>query len=283
MNITTLSSDAAALCVTVAARARSIEAQRENGKAWATLSAQVGRDIDRSVDSMAKLRDALSSQAIDLSERAPLSRSLGAIEAAVREISGLAHGSVSIPRLAEFGKIFDAARRQFEAVVPGAAKLPQILNSPFSLPRSLPNAPGANSAHPHLLILSASNGATFYFGLSTAAFDKLRRKSEYQVACQERLTRRHAWQAVSKGGDTITVSGVIFPGWKGTSQQIEALRAIGIEMEPVTLTTGYGVVLGRWYLTEIEEEQEALLSDGAPRKQAFTLEFRRYGEDYQNL
>ena len=33
----------------------------------------------------------------------------------------------------------------------------------------------------------------------------------------------------------------------------------------------------------IEEEQSGLFADGMPRKQQFTLEFQRYGEDYQNI
>ena len=57
----------------------------------------------------------------------------------------------------------------------------------------------------------------------------------------------------------------------------------GNAMAPVQLTTGYGEVLGRWYMTSMEEEQEGLLLDGAPRKQTFSLEFKRYGDDYQNL
>lgn len=61
------------------------------------------------------------------------------------------------------------------------------------------------------------------------------------------------------------------------------MRAIGDRMLPVQLTTGYGEVLGRWYLQAVEEEQEALMSDGVPRKQTFSLEFGRYGEDYKNV
>jgi len=38
-----------------------------------------------------------------------------------------------------------------------------------------------------------------------------------------------------------------------------------------------------WCLTRIEEEQAALLHGGIPRKQSFTLEFVRYGEDLQNV
>ncbi|WP_244126473.1 phage tail protein [Burkholderia gladioli] len=64
---------------------------------------------------------------------------------------------------------------------------------------------------------------------------------------------------------------------------VSKLRAIGSRMKPVRLTTGSGDVLGRWLLQTIEEEQDAMLADGLPRKQSFTVEFGRYGEDFKNV
>jgi uncharacterized protein len=142
---------------------------------------------------------------------------------------------------------------------------------------------GASGATPHLMTLTSDAGDTFHFNLSTAAFDKLRRTTKYKVASQERLNRQEALQAVSQGGETITLSGVVFAASGPGAKQLDALRAIGGRMLPVQLTTGYGEVLGRWYLQGVDEEQEALMSDGAPRKQTFSLEFGRYGEDYKNL
>lgn len=142
---------------------------------------------------------------------------------------------------------------------------------------------GAATATPHLMTLSSDKGDTFHFNLSTAAFDKLRRTTKYKVASQERLNRQEALQAVSQGGETITLSGVVFAASGAGAKQLDALRAIGDRMVPVQLTTGYGEVLGRWYLQAVDEEQEALMSDGAPRKQTFSLEFGRYGEDYKNV
>lgn len=141
----------------------------------------------------------------------------------------------------------------------------------------------AASAIPHLLTLTTEEGRRFNFGLSTAAFDKLRRTTRYKVASQERLNRPEALQAVSQGGETIVLSGVVFAALGAGARQLEALRAIGGRMKPVQLTAGTGDVLGRWYLQSVEEEQEALMSDGAPRKQTFSLEFGRYGEDFKNI
>ena len=137
---------------------------------------------------------------------------------------------------------------------------------------------------PHLLIMQPLKpGSTpFYFNLDTAAFDELKRSSEFRWASQERLSRRTAQQAVGMGEERITLTGVIFGGFKGGIKQLDTLRSIGAQLQPLGLTTGYGDVLGNWCLKNIEEEQSALLQGGIPRKQGFTLEFVRYGDDLQN-
>lgn len=142
--------------------------------------------------------------------------------------------------------------------------------------------PSLSSARPHLLVMIANQGERFYFGLSTAAFDSLRRQSNYNVATQERLGRPEALQAVNQGGESLTLSGVVFAQMAGMTQ-LNALRRIGFQMKPVELIAGYGETLGRWYLTSLSEDQSDLMADGAPRKQTFTVEFKRYGDDYQNL
>ncbi|WP_186062022.1 phage tail protein [Burkholderia gladioli] len=144
-------------------------------------------------------------------------------------------------------------------------------------------ADGATSSTPHLMTMAADDGSAFHFNLSTAAFEKLRRATRYRVATQERLNRQEALQPVSEGGETITLSGVVFPALGAGTTQISKLRAIGSRMKPVRLTMGSGDVLGRWLLQAIEEEQDAMLADGLPRKQSFTVEFGRYGEDFKNV
>lgn len=143
-------------------------------------------------------------------------------------------------------------------------------------------APATVGGSPHLLVLQ-SGTSFFYFNLKTAPFNQFRRESSYNIAEQVRLLRRPALQAVAKGGETITLQGVIFCAEGAGIGQIAKLRVIAYEQKPVNLTTGFGDVLGSWYLTRVEEEQDGLMANGAPRKQAFTLEFQRYGDDYQGL
>jgi phage protein U len=152
-------------------------------------------------------------------------------------------------------------------------------------------APGVTPAaeavkpFPHLLILQPlePNAKPYYFNVETAAFDELRRQTGFRWAGQERLTRDIAQQAVGQGEDKLTIKGVIFPAFKGGIGQLDTLRGIGRKLGPVSLVTGFGAVLGTWCLTNVEEEQSALLGGGIPRKQSFSLEFVKYGDDLQNV
>lgn len=146
-------------------------------------------------------------------------------------------------------------------------------------------APEAVKPFPHLLIIQPRDPKIqpYYFNLDTAAFDELSRSTEFRWASQERLSRRPAQQAVGMGDEKLTLKGTIYPGFKGGLKQLDTLRTIGGRLQPLTLTTGYGEVIGTWCLKSLNEEQGALLHGGIPRKQVFTLEFTRYGDDMQNV
>lgn len=146
-------------------------------------------------------------------------------------------------------------------------------------------APEAVKPFPHLLIIQPEDpkAQPYFFNLDTAAFDELRRSTEFRWASQERLSRRPAQQGVGMGDEKISLKGAIFPGFKGGLKQLDTLRALGAQLKPLTLTTGYGDALGTWCLKSIEEEQSSLMQGGIPRKQGFTLEFGRYGDDMQDV
>nr|WP_314494475.1 phage tail protein [uncultured Pseudomonas sp.] len=160
------------------------------------------------------------------------------------------------------------------SVVPSSAFAPSVTP-----------AAAASMPFPHLLTLQPLKAGSqpFYFNLDTAAFDELQRRTAYRWAAQERLTRDIAQQAVGQGEDTLTIKGAVFPLFRGGISQLDALRAIGRLLLPVSLTTGYGAVLGNWCLRKVDEDQSSLLAGGIPRKQGFTLEFTKYGDDLQNV
>lgn len=182
----------------------------------------------------------------------------------------------------------EQAARAKSAVNKLAAKLNPGSEQIFATAGMAPNgtpAPEAVKPFPHLMIMQplTPNTPPYFFNLDTAAFDELSRSSAFRWAAQERLTRRPAQQAVAIGEEKITIKGAIFPFFKGGLKQLNTLRSIGRQLQPLMLTTGYGEVLGNWCLVNLNEEQSALLQGGIPRKQAFTLEFLRYGDDLQNV
>lgn len=181
----------------------------------------------------------------------------------------------------QLGKAGTAVRR----VIGDARAVANGVLSTFGFAPDMTPAAQAIKPFPHLLVLQPlkANSVPYYFNLDTAAFDQLRRQTRFRWAGQERLRRENAQQAVSLDEETINIRGAIFPGFKGGLGQLQALRGIGRQLLPLSLTTGYGEVLGTWCLTRIEEEQGALLPGGIPRKQGFTLEFVSYGQDLQNV
>ncbi|MBI3146473.1 MAG: phage tail protein [Pseudogulbenkiania sp.] len=157
-----------------------------------------------------------------------------------------------------------------------------LVQSVGSLPFGQNLATGGGRGYLLELAPDATMGAPFRFELGKAAYDAFSRETQFNIASQDRLTRRPAEQAVGKGSDRITLKGAIFLARHGAGH-IDRLRALGEALQPLIVTTGYGEHMGRWYLARLSEEQEHLFTDGAPRKQSFTLELTRYGDDYQNL
>lgn len=261
--------------------------QTDSAAAGASAAADT---LDTTARQLGSVASQIAGQSLDASSQAMIRRSLRTMSIAETELSsgiGRVVASISGPNLGPvlqtafdtFSGLLGQVRQGFAGLGPQFSSGGQLTPvSSLAQPQvAIPAA--ATTAQSHLLVLSSGNGERYYFGLSTAAYETLKRTTNFNVAAQERLQRPEALQAVSQGGETISLSGAIFTKTKAGARQLDTLRRIGAGMLPLQLTTGYGDVLGRWYLTQIDEEQGAILPDGAPRKQTFSLEFRRYGDD----
>lgn len=272
--------------------------QLQDGLTYMVEATEIGRT---SLDSMiAPMKGALNeiSGAADALESLPFigdalsdqtRRLLGAVntaQAAIGTVSSLYNQTQQA--LTQFDACFSALGEQIDRFaaafnkVAGKANalLGNIVPSEWFAVETTPE-PEAVTPFPHLLIIYPlkPDERPYYFNLDTAAFDELRRQTSFRWASQERLTRRPAQQAVGLGDEKMTIKGAIYPSFKGGLKQLDALRSIGAKLLPLNLTTGYGEVLGNWCLTHIEEEQSSLLPGAIPRKQGFSLEFVRYGDD----
>ena len=119
----------------------------------------------------------------------------------------------------------------------------------------------------------------FRFGITGGDYQELKRSASYRWPTQERIGRMPASQFVGPGTQTVTLSGVIYPHFKGGLRQVEAMRAIAGFGRPMMLTDGLGFVFRRWCITRVEETKSVLLVDGTPRKIDFQVTLQSYGRD----
>lgn len=119
----------------------------------------------------------------------------------------------------------------------------------------------------------------FRFSLDTAAWQQLRRSSEYRWRSQDRMGREPATQYAGPGQERITLNGTIYPHFKGGLDQVSRMREMAGAGKPMMLTDGEGLVYGDYVIQRIEETQTKPLPGGAPRKMEFRLTLLRYGSD----
>lgn len=127
---------------------------------------------------------------------------------------------------------------------------------------------------------------TFSFSVDSAAYQSLQRSTSYQWSGQSRFRNSIAMQYVGDGEETVTLTGVIYPHYKGGIGQLDTMRLLANSGEPLQMSTGpmkhangEGYSLGRWVITQVQETQSTFLPGGVPKKQEFTLSLKRYGED----
>lgn len=119
----------------------------------------------------------------------------------------------------------------------------------------------------------------YRFAISSAAFQNLKRESEYRWQEINRMGASPALQFTGFGVETIDLDGVIYPHFKGGLRQVTLMRAEAGFGKPLFLISGNGNAFGKWCISKISENQSCFMKDGAPLKIEFSLSLKRYGED----
>jgi uncharacterized protein len=119
----------------------------------------------------------------------------------------------------------------------------------------------------------------FRFGVLGGSYQELTRRATYRWEQQDRLGRDPAQQFAGPGAEEITLSGIIHPHYRGGLLQVEAMRLIARQGEPLMLVDGLGWVWQRWVITDVTETKTVLFADGTPRRIEFRVTLRSYGED----
>ena len=120
---------------------------------------------------------------------------------------------------------------------------------------------------------------SFQFDLANGSPQTLDWQADYRWEEQGRLLRDPANQFVGPGGQTITLDGVLFPGFSGRQSTMEQLRAIARDGKPLMLTDGMGKVYGKWAIKSLREGKGVFMDNGAARQIDFNITLVFYGED----
>ena len=119
----------------------------------------------------------------------------------------------------------------------------------------------------------------FRFGLSTAAYQDFERNNEYRWASIDRIGAGPAKQWVGPGDQTISLRGIIYPGFiaqRAGLAQLPAMREQAGLGVPLLLVSGSGRVFGEHCITSIREGQKTFFSDGTPRAIEFDISMVAY-------
>ena len=121
---------------------------------------------------------------------------------------------------------------------------------------------------------------TFRFGMSGGAHQKLSRSASYRWSKVNRVGRDPALQFAGADTQEITLSGVIYPHFKGGLRQVDLMRLQAGIGAPMMMIDGLGWVFKRWVIISVDETKTLLMADGAPRKIEFSMRLQSYGEDF---
>lgn len=123
----------------------------------------------------------------------------------------------------------------------------------------------------------------YRFSMSTAAFQRLSRTSEWRWPSQEVIGARPKKQYVGPGEDRIELSGEVYPSYRPQRQglaQVAYMRQEAARGEPLLMVDGTGRVWGLFVIESVTEDQTVFFSDGTPRKIEFSVSLSAYGGDY---
>jgi phage protein U len=118
------------------------------------------------------------------------------------------------------------------------------------------------------------------FSIDGPNYDQLTRSTGIEWASQARIGRENALQFTGVGEETITLTGTIYGLFREQGiGQVDKLEGAMRTHAPQLVLSGQGKRYGYYCITDLSEDQTALLDNGAPQKQSYTLTMKKYGED----
>jgi phage protein U len=124
---------------------------------------------------------------------------------------------------------------------------------------------------------------SYKFCIYTAAYQELNRTTNYKWGEQAVFGDWDNLQFLGPGEDTQSLTGVVYPEFKGGTGQIDELRTLAATGIPQLLISGTGKILGYWVINSITEGQTKFAAFGVPRRQEFTINMRKYSDSAARL
>ncbi len=118
----------------------------------------------------------------------------------------------------------------------------------------------------------------FVFGYDGTPLQEISRTDSQRWAENPRLGQRPAHQHVGKGADNVTLKGQLYPEHTNGELSLDILRSMKNLGGQYLLITGYGRIVGSFFIVSLTETQSAFLDTGEARKIDFSLELQR-GDD----
>lgn len=118
----------------------------------------------------------------------------------------------------------------------------------------------------------------FVFGLESAAFHELQRRTVWKHPTTGRVGARPARQFTGQGDDTIALAGLLAPEQIGSRASLDELRAMADTGDAYVLVDGAGRVYGAFVIEGMDEGQTLHMQDGTPRRIEFSIGLARVDE-----
>lgn len=120
---------------------------------------------------------------------------------------------------------------------------------------------------------------SYRFCLKNAAYQNLKRQTDYKWVEIERIGTDPTLQFLGLGSESISLDGIIYPQFMGGLRQLNLMRSEAQKGKPLMLISGHGFAFGQWCILSVQETQTIFFKDGTPRKIEFSLSLKKYGDD----
>jgi phage protein U len=122
----------------------------------------------------------------------------------------------------------------------------------------------------------------YRFSVDTAAYQSLQQSQSWGWVEQARVGSQPLLQLTGKALRSITMTGTIYPEYKGGFGQVSLMRKEADKGKPLTLLSmsetvdSSGLIVGDFVIMSVSETHRIFRGDGSPRAIEFSIELKQY-------